>query len=159
MVYLLDVIGQRRFQRSFCKAHVTLDPLPMLLGPRLDPLRTLLAVPQKELSEPVACFQLILLGRLPRPHQITQSLVCRVGHPDGRQLTSAMASRQLFCITAVGFDPVPGFGRNQGRRDHLASHAHLRELPVEHVPRRPGLIAGSQMLHRSQFVDQFSNRL
>jgi hypothetical protein len=41
----------------------------MLFRPRFDPIRPP-TVPQEELSEAMACFQLIFFRRFPRPNQI-----------------------------------------------------------------------------------------
>ena len=104
-------------------------------------------------------FQLVFLGGFPRPHQIPQRLVRSVGHPDRRQFSGAVATRQFLRIPPVRLDPVPGFGRHQAGRDHLTGHAQLRELPIQHVPGGASLVAGPQMLDWAELVNQFANRL
>ena len=59
-----------------------------------------------------------------------------------------MAPRQLLGIPPVCFDPIPGLGRRQARRDHLTDHAKLRQLPIQHVAGRAGLVTGAQLLDR-----------
>jgi hypothetical protein len=154
MIHLIDVIGQRYFQRRFLKANVALDPLPVLLGPRFDSLRPLPAVPQEKLSEPMTGFQLVLLGGFPRSHQIPQGLLRSAGHTDCRQFSSAVASRQLFRIPPVGFDAIPGFGRHQARRDHLTGHAKLVSCQYSTYPVGASLVAGPQLLDLAEFVNQ-----
>lgn len=73
-----------------------------------------------------------------------------VRHPHCRQFSGPVAARQFLRVAAVGLDPVPGFSGDQTRRDYRTGNSHLRELPVEHVPSRTGLIAVSLMLDRSQ---------
>jgi hypothetical protein len=103
-------------------------------------------------------FQLIFFGCFPRPYQVAQRLVRCVRHPYRRQFSGAVAARQFLRIPPVRLYPVPSFRRHQARSDHLAGDSQLRKLPIQHVPGRPGFIAGSQILNRSQFVNQLTNR-
>ena len=114
---------------------------------------------QQKLAQPVSRLQLILLGRLSSPHQIPQCFMRRVWDPHRRQFPGAVTARQLLRIAAVCFDPVPGLGGDQARRYHFTDNPQLRELPVEHIPRRTRLIASLDLLDRAQFVNQLANRL
>ena len=157
VIHFLQVIGQRGLQRRLLETHVALDPLQMLLGPGFHPFRPA-PVSQQKLAQPMPRLQLIFLGRFARPHQIAQGLMGRIRHPHRRQFAGTVAARQLLRIAAVGLHPISGLGRNQAGRDHLTGNPQLRELPIQHVPGRPGLIAGPQLLHRSELANQFANR-
>ena len=103
--------------------------------------------------------QLILLGRLARPHQIAQRLGACVRNPHRRQIAGSMTARQPLRIPPVRLHPVAGLHRNQRRRDHLALDAQLRQLPVENVAGRTSFIAGPQLLDRPQLLHQLADRL
>ena len=81
-----------------------------------------------------------------------------VRNPDRRQLTGTVAARQFLRIAAVGLHPVSGFGWNQTGSNHLTGNSQLRQLPIQHVPGRAGFIAGPQMLHWSEFMNQLADR-
>jgi len=49
--------------------------------------------------------------------------------------------------------------RYQCWRYYFALAAQRRQLPVQHVARRTGLVAELQLFNRTQFLDQFTNRL
>src|SRR5206468_2899147 len=108
--------------------------------PVLHPPRRPQPPPQQELPQPVPCTQLVLFGRLPRPHQVPQRLVRRVRHPHRRQVTAAVAPRQLFRVPPVRLYPIPRLHRHQRRRHHVAVHSQSRQLPVKTVPVRPRLV-------------------
>ena len=97
MVHFLQIIGQRSFQRRLLETHMALDPLPMFLRPGFDSIRPPPAVPQQELSQPMTRFQLVLLRRFARSHQVAQCLVGAFGYPNG---------------TAPA-DPLPNSGENR----------------------------------------------
>ena len=61
-------------------------------------------------------------------------------------------------IAAVRLYPVPCLGGNQTGGDYLTRNSQLRQLPIQHIPRRSRLITGPQLLYRAQFMDQFANR-
>jgi hypothetical protein len=146
--------------KTSCRAFAarTLDPLQILLAPRLPRIDGTLAVAQQKLSQSVAVAKLIFLGRLARPHQIAQSLVCGVRNPHRSQLAGAVTSRQLFRIAAVRLHPIPGLARHQRRRNHFARHAQLRELPVQHVTGWPSLVATLQPPDWPQLADHLPYR-
>src|SRR5205085_6093840 len=75
------------------------------------------------------------------------------------QLASPVTSRQLLGIPPVSLDPIACLRRHQAGRDHRTSYSQLRELPIQHVAGWTRLVAGSQILHGSEFVNQLSNRL
>ena len=90
--------------------------------------------------------ELVLLGHGARAHEIAHGFVRGVGHPHRREIAAAVTPGQLYRIAAIGLDSVTGFHGHEGRRYHLASHPELRELPVERVPTRAGLITGAQLV-------------
>jgi hypothetical protein len=116
-------------------------------------------VAQQELAQPVTSAQLIALGGQARAHQVTQRLVRRIGHPHRGQIPRAEAARELRGIASIGLDPIAGFHRYHRRGHHLAAHAQLRELPVQHVAGGPRLVAHPQLLGFAEFADQSANRL
>jgi len=107
----------------------------------------------------MASSQLVFLGGLTCSYQVAQRLVCRVRHPDLRQLAGAKAARKLDGVAAVGLDPVTGLLRDQRRCHDVALHAHLGELPVQRVARRPGLVAGLDALRSPELVHELPHRL
>jgi hypothetical protein len=116
-------------------------------------------VAQQELAQPVTGAQLIALGCQARAHQIPQRFVRCIRHPYRRQVSAPIAARQLLGIAPIGLHPVPSLHRYQCRGHHLALHTQLRQLPVQHVPRRACLVARSQLLRLAKFFDQPSYRL
>ena len=91
--------------------------------------------------------QLILLRCFACTHQIAQRLGTCIRNPHCRQITGSVTTRQLLSITPVGLHPVAGLDWYQSWRDHLAPDTQLRQLPVDDIPGRPGLIAGPQLLY------------
>lgn len=119
MLYLVEVVQQRHIQSFVREANMRLDPLQELLGPRLEAFR-LPAMTQQEFAQPVPRLQLILLGGLPRPHQIPQCFLLRAGHGHSRQLAGAVATRQLLGVAAVGLNPLAFVGIRLGA---ITSHS------------------------------------
>jgi hypothetical protein len=115
-------------------------------------------VSQQKLAQPLTCSLLVLFGVFPRSYQIAQCFVRRIGNPHRRQIAIAITPRQLLGIPPVGLDPIARFGRHQRRRDHLAAHAQLCQLPIQNVPGRTRFVAGFQLLHRTQLCHRFANR-
>ena len=91
----------------------------MEMRPCLHSGRRTVTRAQQKLAQPMTSSQLILLGRLARPHQVAQRLRTLIRNPDRRQIAGSIASRQLLGITPIGLHPVAGLHRNQGRRNHL----------------------------------------
>jgi hypothetical protein len=114
VIHFLHVIGERGLQRRLLEADVALNPLPVLFGPSLDSFRPA-SMSQEKLPQPVARFQLILLGRFASANQVAERLVIGIRHPDSRQFTGAVAPRRLHS--------VPGFGWHQARRDYLTGNS------------------------------------
>jgi hypothetical protein len=107
----------------------------------------------------MACPQLILLGCLTRPHQIAQRLRSLVRNPHCRQIAGSITASQPLRIAAIRLHPVAGLHRHQRRRDHFASNAQLRQLPIQHVTRRARFVAALQLLDRPQPLHQLADRL
>jgi len=97
------------------KVHLAFDPLQVLVGPGVQPLRRAPSVAQQELAQAMPGAQLITLGRPARAHQVPQRLVRRIRHPHGRKVPGAVTARQLLGIAPVGLDPIPGLHRHQRR--------------------------------------------
>jgi hypothetical protein len=118
------------------------DPGPELQRPVLAVVEGA-AVPQQELPEPVARRGEVLAHVVASPHQVAHRLLVLGGHRDGGELAGPVEPRELARIAPVGLDAVAGPDRNERRRDDLAGDAHRRELPIDLVPARPGLVAAA----------------
>ncbi|BDC50129.1 hypothetical protein F183_A24450 [Bryobacterales bacterium F-183] len=105
--------------------HKAFDPCQMLLRPPGHALRRLMAVPQQKLAKPLSGAMLVLAYSFALPDQIAQRFVLRIRHPDWRQVTGTIASRELGRITAVGLHAIPRLCWDQRWRDHLAGYAEL----------------------------------
>jgi hypothetical protein len=70
-----------------------------------------------------------------------------------------IATRQLLSIPPICLYPITCLDRYQRGRHNLALNAHLCELPVHDVARRPRLITSSQLLCRAKLPDHLANRL
>src|SRR6516162_3097785 len=103
--------------------------------------------------------RLILLGRFSGSYQIAQSFVSRVRHPDRREISRSIASGQLHSVPPIRLHPVADFDRNQGRSDHFTLHSQTRQLPIQYISRRAGLVTGLQLLGWAQLLDQLAYRL
>ncbi len=160
MMHFMHIVRQRRFECRLLKVHMVVQPSHVLCRPLLlDIGRRLRSVPQQKFSQPLTSPVLILPGIFARPHQIAQRFVGRIGHPDRRQVAAAITARQLLGVAPIRFHAIASFGRYQRRRNHFARNAQLCQLPVQNVPRRTRLIAGFQLLHRTELRHQFPDRL
>ncbi len=83
----------------------------------------------------------------------------RIRHPHWREVSGAIATSQLLRVALVCLDPIAGLHRHQRGRDYLTAHAQLRQLPVQHVPGRAGLVTHPQLLRLAQFLNQLAHRL
>src|ERR1039458_1853702 len=70
-----------------------------------------------------------------------------------------MTARQLQGIPPIRLHPVAGLGRNQRWRYDRALDPQLRQLPIQHIARWTRLVAGTQMLRRTQPLNQLADRL
>ena len=68
-----------------------------------------------------------------------------------------MAARQFLRITAIGFDAIARLGRRQRGGNDRTADTQLRQLPVQPIPCRSGLITGPHMLGCAQFSNQLAN--
>ena len=157
MIHFLQIIGQCGLQRWLVKPDVALDPFEILLGPGLQALRPS-PVTQQKLAQPVSRLQLVFLGRFPGSHQIAQGLVGCIGHPDRGEFTRTVAASQLLRIARSVFTRSPALVGIRLGAITSQRNSELCELPIQHIPGRPGLIAGPEMLDRSELVNQFANR-
>ncbi len=154
----MQIVQQRRLLRTLLEA-LLLDPHQIPAGPRRGALGGPTSLAQQELSQPMPGSQLITLGRQACTHQIAQRLVRRIRHPHRRQIPGPVAAGELLDIAPIGLDPVAGLHRHQRRGHHLAVHAQLRQLPVQHVAGRSGLIAHPQARGLAELVSQAAHRL
>src|SRR6185437_14832151 len=117
------------------------------------------AMAKKEFTQALTGAVLISFGRLAGPHQVAQGLMRSVGYPHRGKVPRAQTTRQLFRVPAIGLDSISGLHRNQGRSYDVAAYAKGSQLPIEHVSGGAGLVAGVQLLHRTELAHQSSNRL
>jgi len=71
----------------------------------------------------------------------------------------AIAPGQLQRIAPVRLHAVSRPHRYQGWRYYFALRVQRRQLPVQHVARRTGLITEAQFFNSTQFLYQFTNGL
>ena len=88
--------------------------------------------------------QLVGLGVVAGTDEIAQRLTRLVGDPDRCEVAAAQQPGELGRVAAVGLDPVAGLGRDERRRDDDALDAQRRELAVERVAGRAGLVRDAQ---------------
>ena len=103
--------------------------------------------------------KLILLGRLPLPHKITQRLGGFIRNPHRSQISVTVTACQLQRVPPVRLHAISGLLRNQGWRHHHALHTQLRQLPIQYESCRPRFIAGAQLLRRIKLLDELANRI
>jgi hypothetical protein len=152
------VVEQRRLQRRLLEVHRA-QPRLVLGRPRGRLLRRMTAMPQQEMAQVLPRATLVLLGALSSAHQVAQRLVLRIGHPHRRQVAAAVAPRELLGIASIGLHAVAALHGHQCRGDHVAPHAQLGELPVQHVAARPGLVAARERLGRAELLHRLAHRL
>ena len=99
------------------------------------------------------------MGSFPCSYQISQRLVSGIWHPYRRQLSRAIAPGQLQSIAPLRLHAISRPHRHQCWRYYFALGVQRRQLPVQHVARRTGLITESQFFNRTQFLYQFTNGL
>ena len=131
----------------------------MLGTPRSDLLRPANIELKEKLAESISVTKLVSFGGVPRSNQVAQGLLFGVGDPDRRQVTASMQTCELLGVSAIRLYPVARLDRAEGRRDHVALDPHLRELPVQTVPARTGLVADPQLSFALQLLDRPSYRL
>jgi hypothetical protein len=75
-----------------------------------------------------------------------------IRNPHGHQFTSSMQLGKIDCIAPVGLDPVTEPSRDQRWRNDNASVPGCRQLPLDPVAARSGLITEPQFAAtKSQF--------
>jgi len=114
---------------------------------------------QQELGQTISCPQLVSLGSFTCSYEISQRLVSGIWHPYRCQLSRAIAPGQLQSIAPVRLHAISRPHRYQCWRYYFALGVQRRQLPVQHVARRTGLITESQFFNRTQFLYQFTNGL
>ena len=117
----------------------------MGMGPCGRPAPPDPAMAQHELAEAMpgtgAVGEQIGAGAAQVPHRL-------LGHgrdADGHQLAGAVQPGQPAAVTTVGLDPIPGRGRDQRGRNHLAAHMEPSEQPGQLVTGGAGLIAARSL--------------
>ena len=88
--------------------------------------------------------------------QIANGFVIDLGDVDGGEVARTHQPGQLAGIAAVGFDPVPGFFRNERGRDHPTVMPRLRQIAVQPIAARPGFVDKHEVFGlRVQLANQF----
>src|SRR6202035_3534707 len=80
-------------------------------------------------------------------------------HPYRGQLSRSITPGQLQRIAPVGLHAISRSHRYQCWCYYFALGAQRRQLPVQYVARRTGLVTEIQFFNRAQFLDQFTNGL
>jgi hypothetical protein len=120
---LVEVVHQGRLLGRGRKVHVVPHPAQMALGPRTDPRRRSPAVAEQEFGEPVPRAQLILLGRLPRPHQVPKGLTALVGHPGGGRVTANLCPENRARYKTFTINPLRSM-TVAGQQGHCVLRVH-----------------------------------
>ena len=81
------------------------------------------------------------------------------GHPHRRQSLARWHRANFAASRRSVLTLFPRFRGHQRRRDHLTRHAQGGQLPIDHIPSRPGFVAHPQRLGGPQFLDQLPDRL
>src|SRR6516165_9057538 len=102
--------------------------------------------------------ELVSLGHFAGSNQVSQRFVRCVRYPHRRQI-SAITARQFRSVTPISLYAITRLHRDQTWRNDIALHAECDQLPIQHVPSGPGLVADAKMLDRSKLANQLSNRL
>ena len=79
-------------------------------------------------------------GRKTRAYEIADRLMSLIGNPHSGQFIGAMQLGELDRIPAVGLDPISRFARDQRRSHHDALMPGERQLPLNAIAARAGLI-------------------
>ena len=79
-------------------------------------------------------------GRKTRTYEIADRLMSLIGNPHSGQFTGAMQLGEVDRIPAVGLDPISRFARDQRRSHHDALMPGERQLPLNAIAARAGLI-------------------
>ena len=140
----MEHLGDTVTERDLLGLEVELDglhPPPPRMRPRATVLWMSEAISKQVLHEPMFRPALVSLRGRPRADEVPQRLVGRVGNPHSRQRPALVAEGQLLRVPTVRLDLVARLPRNQRRRDDIALDTHLRQLPVQRVAGRPGLVA------------------
>ncbi len=114
---------------------------------------------QQELAQPLTRAVLILPGVLAGSHQVPQGFVIRIRDPHRRKIAGTITARQFRGIAPIRLDAIACFDRHQARSHHFTGHTQRRQLPVQNIARRAGLVANLQLLRRAQFRHQLANRI
>lgn len=82
--------------------------------------------------------------------KVSNGFVNAVGNIDGDEVVGAKVFGELHGVALVGFDPVTGFGGDEGRRDHVALDPHFEKAPGDPETTSAGFVANVE-------VGQFSS--
>src|SRR5487761_2062638 len=136
---------------------LSLEPRHVLRAPRHDLFRSAHVELKKELSEPISMTKLVPFRRVARPNEIAQGLLLDVGDPHRGEVTAPKKTRELLCVPAIRLYSVSRLDRDERRRDDIALDSHLRELPVETVTARTGLVADVKLASALQLLERPTN--
>ena len=106
----------------------------------------------------MTCPQLIFFSRQPCSHQISQSLVSRIGNPYRREISSPVAASKFFRIPPICLSlgrlisPDISVGATTS---HF--HAQFCKLPIQHISCWTRFVTYLKLLNRSELFYQLSH--
>ena len=94
---------------------------------------------QERFQPPLAPLE-VLHGGLAASAQVSQGLVLNPRHVDGAQVAAAHQASQRHRIATIRLHAIARLPRDQRRGDNVAAQALPREVPIQPVATRPGLV-------------------
>jgi hypothetical protein len=83
-------------------------------------------------------------------HEIADRLMSRIRNPDRGQFAHPMQLRQADRISAVGLDPISRFAWDQRRSDDDAIAPSKRQLALNPIAARSGLVTEAKLVPRAR---------
>jgi len=136
-VHGLDVLLRRDLPRRVGEG-LARQPAPLRSRPRLAPIDPIMA--QQKPAQSLARLAHVAYRRLATPNQIAHRLVIHIWHPHRRQRTGAVRHRQDLRVAPVGVHPVARSAPDQRRRHDHAALADRRQMTMDAMAARPGLV-------------------
>jgi hypothetical protein len=90
-------------------------------------------------------------------HKIADRLMSRIWNPDRGQFADPMQLSQVDCVSTIGLDPISRLSRNQRRGHDYAIVPGERQLTLNSVAARAGLVTeqklppAARQLHHKRF--------
>lgn len=143
VVDFLEIMRHCDIQRRLFEADVNSHPVQVPFSPACP--ASMGRLPWRSRNSPAfGDGEVISLRRFSRPYQIALRLVFGLRNPYGGSIRRHGSSGPALGVPTVGLHPVPSLSGDQGWGDHLASHPHLSQLPVQHMSRRARLVTAPQ---------------